>query len=364
MLKKLAPGFVILAIPLTTSVMAAEEPIVNVYNWSDYIAEDTIQKFEEETGIKVNYDVFDSNEVLEAKMLAGQSGYDVVVPTASFMARQIVAGAFAPLDTSMLPNLANLDPVIAERVSAFDPGNEHSVTYLWGTTGIGYNKAAIEERMPDAPVGSWDMVFDPDVVSKFADCGVSLLDAPAEIVPAALNYLDLDPNSEEKSDLEQAEELLLKIRPHIRYFHSSQYINDIANGDTCLALGWSGDLLQSRDRANEADKGVEVVYSIPSEGALMWFDMLTVPVDAPHPENAHKFINFIMDAEVTAGITNYVSFASGNAASLEHVSDEVKADPAVFPSEDVMANLYVSHVTTPKYDRLRTRAWTRIKTGK
>jgi putrescine transport system substrate-binding protein len=342
---------------------AAEEAVLNVYNWSDYIAEDTISNFEKQTGIKVNYDVFDSNEVLEAKLLAGKSGYDIVVPSASFMARQIQAGVFRKLDKSNIPNIVNVDPVIAERVAVYDPGNEYAVNYLWGTTGFGYNKAAIEKRMPDAPVGSWDMIFDPDVVSKFADCGVSLLDAPAEAFAAALQYLGLDPSSEDKADLQKAEELLLKIRPYIKYFHSSQYINDLANGDTCLAMGWSGDILQARDRANEADAGVEVVYTIPAEGALMWFDMLAIPVDAAQPDNAHKFINFVLDAKNGAEISDYVSYASGNAAAMELISDDVKSDPGVFPPQETMDKLFVAAVPSPKFDRLRTRAWTRVKTG-
>ncbi len=345
------------------AAFAEEEPVLNVYNWSDYIAEDTIAKFEEQSGIKVNYDVFDSNEVLEAKMLAGGSGYDIVVPSSAFLARQIVAGVFQPLDKSKLANVDNLDPTIAELVSQHDPNNEHAINYLWGTTGIGYDKVAITERMPDAPLDSWDLVFDPDVVSKFADCGVSVLDAPSEIVSAALHYLGLDPNSEDKGDLAKAEEHLQKIRPHIRYFHSSQYINDLANGDICLTVGWSGDILQARDRANEAGKGVEVVYKIPTEGALMWFDMLAIPVDAPHPENAHKFIDFLMDPEIMADITNYVSFASGNQASMAYVSEDVLNDEAVHPSKDVIAKLYVPRINTAKYDRIRTRAWTKVKTG-
>ncbi len=358
----LLAGIAAIAIAAHTA-HAEEEPVLNVYNWSDYIAEDTIEKFEAATGIKVNYDVFDSNEVLEAKMLAGGSGYDVVVPSSSFLARQIVAGVFQPLDTSKLANSGNLDPTISELVAQHDPGNEHSVNYLWGTTGVGYNKPAIEERMADAPLESWDMVFNPDVVAKFADCGVSMLDAPSEMVSAVLHYLGLDPNSEDKDDLAKAEEHLQKIRPHIRYFHSSQYINDLANGDICLTVGWSGDILQARDRANEAGKGVEVVYTIPTEGAMMWFDMLAIPVDAPHPGNAHKFIDFLMSAEVMADITSYVSFASGNEASLAYVSEDVLNDEAVYPSKDVIAKLYVPRINTPKYDRIRTRAWTKVKTG-
>ncbi|MGH1483160.1 MAG: polyamine ABC transporter substrate-binding protein [Geminicoccales bacterium] len=342
---------------------AEEEPVLNVYNWSDYIAEDTIEKFEAASGIQVNYDVFDSNEVLEAKMLAGGAGYDIVVPTSAFLARQIIAGVFQPLDKSKLANYGNLDPAISELVKQHDPDNEHAINYLWGTTGIGYNKPAIMERMADAPVDSWDLALDPDVVANFADCGVSMLDAPSEMVSAVLHYLGLDPNSEDKADLAKAEEHLLKIRPHIRYFHSSQYINDLANGDICLTIGWSGDILQARDRADEAGKGVEVVYTIPTEGAMMWFDMLAIPVDAPHPENAHQFIDFLMEPEIMADITSYVSFASGNAASMAYVDEGVLNDQAVHPSKDVIAKLYVPRINSAKYDRIRTRAWTKVKTG-
>jgi len=335
----LLTGVAIVAMAAQTA-LAEEEPVLNVYNWSDYIAEDTIA-FEEQTGIKVNYDVFDSNEVLEAKLLAGGTGYDIVVPTSAFLARQIVAGVFQPLDKSKLANIGNLDTAIADLVTQHDPGNEHAINYMWGTTGIGYNKAAILERMPDAPLDSWDLIFNPDVVANFADCGVSVLDAPSEIVSAALHYLGLDPNSEDAADLAKAEEQLQKVRPHLRYFHSSQYINDLANGDICLTVGWSGDILQARDRAIEAGKGVDVVYTIPTEGALMWFDMLAIPVDAPHPENAHKFLDFLMEPEVIADVTNYVSYANGNQAAVAHISEDVLNDEAVYPSKDVIAKLYV-----------------------
>ena len=239
---------------LVGNAIAQEEAVVNVYNWSDYIAEDTIEKFEAETGIKVNYDVFDSNEIVEAKLLTGNSGYDVVVPSASFLERQIQAGLFQKLDKSKLSNLGNMDSAIMDTVKTNDPDNEHAVVYMWGTTGFGYNVQKIAERMPDAPVGSWAMIFDKDIVSKFADCGVSLLDAPAEVIPAALKYLGLDPLSESADDLAKAEELITSVRPYIRYFHSSQYISDLANGDTCIAHGYSGDILQARDRAAEADQ--------------------------------------------------------------------------------------------------------------
>lgn len=349
---------------LTASpALAQEEPVLNVYNWSDYIAEDTIANFEAETGISVNYDVFDSNEVLEGKLLTGNTGYDVVVPSASFMERQIVAGVFQKLDKDKLTNLGNMDTALMEQVEASDPGNEHSVIYMWGTTGIGYNVDMIAERMEDAPVDSWDMIFDPEIAARFEDCGISLLDAPTEIVPAALNYLGLDPLSQDAGDLEQAEALIMSIRPYIRYFHSSQYISDLANGDTCLAVGWSGDVLQARDRAWEADAGVSVEYSIPKEGALVWFDMLAIPADAPHPDNAHKFIDYVMDAQVAADISNYVYYANGNAASVPMIDLEVTEDPAIYPTEAAKENLYAVRAYSPQFDRLVTRAWTRIKTG-
>lgn len=348
---------------LVSGAMAQEEPVVNIYNWSDYIAEDTIAKFEAETGIKVNYDVFDANEIVEAKLLTGASGYDVVVPTASFLERQIQAGLFQPLDKSKLPNLANMDTAIMGQVKANDPDNAHAVVYMWGTTGIGYNIAKINERMADAPVDSWDMIFDPEIAAKFADCGISLLDAPTEVVPAALRYLGLDPRSESADDLEKAEALIASIRPYIRYFHSSQYISDLANGDVCIAHGYSGDVLQARDRAAEADQGVEVAYTIPKEGAVVWFDMMAIPADAPHPENAHKFIDFIMQPQIAADISNYVYYANANAASFDLIEKEVTGDPAIYPPEEVKQNLFANKSHALRYDRLLTRTWTRIKTG-
>jgi putrescine transport system substrate-binding protein len=347
----------------SASALAQEEKALNIYNWSDYIAEDTIANFEAETGIDVTYDVFDSNEVLEAKLLTGSSGYDLVVPTANFLERQIQAGVFMPLDKSKIPNLGNLDESLMEEVAAHDPDNAHAIIYMWGTTGFGYNVAMIEERMPDAPVDSFAMLFDPEVVANFADCGVSLLDAPQDVVPPVLNYLGLDPNSEDPDDLAKAEALLLEIRPYIRYFHSSQYINDLANGEICLAMGWSGDILQARDRAAEADRGVEVAYTIPKEGTILWFDMLAIPADAPHPENAHAFLNYLLEPEVTAAITNYVYYANANGAATEFVEDEVRNDPGIYPSDEVKENLFSVLAKSPRYDRLLTRSWTKIKTG-
>ncbi|MFQ5623613.1 MAG: polyamine ABC transporter substrate-binding protein [Paracoccaceae bacterium] len=347
-----------------TTPVAAQDRVLNVYNWSDYIAEDTLEKFEAATGIKVNYDVYDSNEVLEAKMLAGNSGYDVVVPTSDFVQRQIAAGVYMPLDKSKLPNLKNMDPDLMKNAAAYDPGNEHSVVYMWGTTGIGYNVKMVEERLgADAPTDSWALVLDPDVTAKLADCGISMLDAPTEMLPAAMNYAGLDPNSMSPDDFRKGAEILKAVRPNIRYFHSSQYINDLANGDICVAVGWSGDVFQALARAEEAENDVEIAYVIPKEGALQWFDMLTIPADAPHPDLAHEFINFIMDAQITADITNYVWYASANAAAMPLVDEEIKSDPGIFPTEEAKKNLWAAVVYDSRTDRLVTRLWTEVKTG-
>ena len=261
----------------------AADKVLHVYNWSDYIAEDTIKKFEAKTGIKVTYDVYDSNEVLEAKMLAGSSGYDVVVPTSDFLQRQIAAGVYAKLDKSKLPNLKNMDPDLMKAAANYDKGNEHAVIYMWGTTGIGYNTKMVAKRLGDkAPTDSWALVFDPANAAKLKDCGISFLDAPTEMIPAAMKYLGLDPRSTNKEDLEKGAAVIEKVRPFIRYFHSSQYISDLANGDVCVSVGWSGDVFQARDRASEAKKGVEIGYSIPKQGALQWFDMMAIPADSKH----------------------------------------------------------------------------------
>ncbi len=345
------------------SANAEEEKILNVYNWSDYIAEDTIENFEARTGIKVNYDVFDSNEVLEAKLLTGNSGYDVVVPTASFLERQIQAGVFAELDRSILPNHGNLDAEILARVDAHDPGNAHAIPYMWGTTGFGYNIDRVAATYADAPTDSWDMIFDPEVISKLSGCGVTLLDAPTEVFANLMNYLGRDPNGESREDVAAFEEHMLKIRPHIKYFHSSQNINDLANGEICVAMGWSGDMLIARDRAAEADQGVNIDYVIPKEGAVIWFDTMAVPSDAPHPGNAHLFLDYMMEPDVIAAVSNYVFYANANSAAYDHVDDEVKMDPAIYPSDEVKANLFPDLADSAKFTRLLNRAWTRVKTG-
>lgn len=341
----------------------ADDRVVNVYNWSDYIAEDTIQKFEEKTGIKVVYDVFDSNEVLEAKLLSGSSGYDVVVPSAEFMARQIGAGIYQPLNKEALTNFGNLDPAILALLARMDPDNTYGLPYMEYTTGIGYNVDKVKERIGEDKIGSWDMIFDPETVAKLQDCGVAILDSPTDLYPAARNYLGLEADSKDSGDLEKATELLKSIRPYVRYFHSSQYINDLANGDICVAVGYSGDVLQARDRAAEAGQGVTVAYAVPREGALVGFDMLGVPSDAPHPEEAWAFINFILEPEIAADITNYVYFANPNTEATQHVDEEVRNDPGIYPSAEVREKLFTTTPDPQRYTRKQTRAWTSIKTG-
>ncbi|MBV7378798.1 polyamine ABC transporter substrate-binding protein [Maritimibacter dapengensis] len=337
---------------------------VRVYNWSDYIDEDLLTKFEEETGLELVYDVFDSNEVLETKMLAGGSGYDVVVPTGTFLQRQISAGAFQKLDKSQLPNIDNMWDVISDRTDKYDPGGEYAINYMWGTTGIGANVGKVTEILgEDAPLDSWDLVFDPANMEKLAECGVHFLDAPAEMIPAALNYIGEDPDSHDPDVIAKAEEVFMPIRPYIQKFHSSEYIDALANGDICVAVGWSGDILQARDRAAEAENGVEIAYNAPSEGAQMWFDQMAIPVDAPNPEGAHVFLNFIMDAENMAQASNYVYYANGNKASQEFLVEDVIDDPAIYPSEEALNNLFTTTPYPQRVQRDVTRLWTKIKSG-
>lgn len=342
---------------------AEEEKVLHVYNWSDYIAEDTIANFEKQTGIKVTYDVFDSNDMVETRLLAGNSGFDVVVPSASFLERQIKAGVFQKLDKSQLPNLKNMDPDIQQRVALHDAGNEHSVVYLWGTTGIGYNVDKVKKILGDKPLDSWDQIFDPKQLAKFKDCGVSVLDAPDEILKVVLQWMGRDPNSQKEEDLVAAQEKLMAVRPYIRKIHSSQYIDDLANGELCVAIGWSGDILQARDRAEEAGQGVKVAYSIPKEGTIVWFDMLAIPADAKHPKNAHKFINYLLEPQVAANNSNFVNYANGNAASLPMVNDEVKNDPNVYPTPEVKAKLFPSLAYGEQATSVMARLWQKFTTG-
>jgi putrescine transport system substrate-binding protein len=349
------------AIPLSAQ---AQERVVNVYNWSDYIDPTIIDDFTKETGIKVVYDNYDSNEILETKLLAGGSGYDVVVPTASpFMARQIEAGVYQKLDKSKLPNIVNMWDVVAERVAKYDPGNEYSVNYMWGTTAIGYNTKKVSDALGIEMIDSWDVFFNPDKISKLADCGVYVLDSPTDILPTTLRYLGLDPESKSADDFAKAEEALTKIRPYIRKFHSSEYINALANGDICLAVGFSGDIFQARDRAAEADQGVDIAYAIPKEGAEMWFDQMAIPADAKHVEEAHAFINYMMKPEVAAKATNYVFYASGNKAAQQFIDKEILDDPSIYPDEATLQKLFTVSPYDPKTQRIVTRVWTKITTG-
>jgi putrescine transport system substrate-binding protein len=350
------------ALALTAGSALAQE--VRVYNWSDYIDEDLLTEFEEETGITLIYDVFDSNEVLETKMLAGGSGYDVVVPSGTFLQRQIAAGAFQKLDPSKLPNLDNMWDVVASRTEQYDPGNEYSINYMWGTTGIGANVGKVTEILgDDAPINSLELVLNPDNMEKLAACGVMFLDAPAEMIPMALKYIGEDPNSHDPDVIAKAEDVFAAVRPYISKFHSSEYIEALANGDVCVAVGWSGDILQARDRAAEADNGNEIVYNAPVEGAQMWFDQMAIPVDAPNPDAAHTFLNFIMDAENMAAASNYVYYANGNLASQEFLVEDVIGDPAIYPDEDTLENLFTTTPYDAQVQRVVTRLWTKIKSG-
>jgi putrescine transport system substrate-binding protein len=347
---------------LVATVASAEE--VRVYNWSDYIDESLLEKFEQETGIDLIYDVFDSNEVLETKLLAGGSGYDVVVPSGTFLQRQISAGAFQKLDFSKLPNSKNLWDMVKDRTAQYDPGNEYSINYMWGTTGIGVNVGKVQELLgEDAPIDSLALIFDPANMSKLAECGVHFLDAPAEMIPAALQYLGEDPNSHDPDVIAKAEDVFMGVRPHIQKFNSSEYINALANGEICVAVGWSGDILQARDRAAEAENGVEIAYNAATEGAQMWFDQMAIPVDAPNVDGAHKFLNFIMNAENMATASNYVYYANGNKASQPMLLEDVIGDTAIYPDEKTLSNLFTTTPYDARVQRVVTRLWTKIKSG-
>ncbi|BCH26644.1 polyamine ABC transporter substrate-binding protein [Mesorhizobium sp. L-8-3] len=361
--KAISLSAVAVAAALLPLQAGAQEKVVNVYNWSDYIDASVLEDFTKETGIKVVYDVFDSNEVLETKLLAGGSGYDVVVPTGNFLARQIQAGVFQKLDKSKLPNLSNMWDVVSERTAKYDPGNEYSINYMWGTVGIGYNTRKVKDALGIDKIDSWDVVFDPDKLSKLADCGVYMLDSPSDILPTLFKFMGIDPETTSADDFAKAEEAMLKIRPYIRKFHSSEYINALANGDICLAVGWSGDVFQARDRAAEADQGVVVDYVVPNEGAEMWFDQMAIPADAPHVEEAHAFLNFIMKPEVVAKASNFTYFANGNKASQEFIEKDILDDPAIYPDAAMLQKLFTVSPYDPKTQRLVTRTWTRIVTG-
>jgi putrescine transport system substrate-binding protein len=347
----------------------AQERVVNIYNWSDYIDPKVLEDFTKETGIKVRYDTFDSNEILETKLLAGKTGYDVVVPSQTFLKRLIDAGVFQKLDKSKLPNLQHAWPEITKRLQIYDPGNQYAVNYMWGTTGIGYNVQKVKERLGAIPLDTWDIIFKPEILSKLQDCGIHALDAPEELLPSALKYLGLNPDSKDPKEIEKAGELILKIRPFIQKFHSSEYINALASGDICLAIGWSGDIFQARARAREvAEKtgkpAVEIDYVLPKEGALMWFDSFAIPKDAPNAEAAYLFIDYMMRPEVAARNSNAISYASGNITSQKGIEKLILENPSIYPTPEVFNRLYTVTPYPARIQRTVTRVWTKVKTGR
>jgi len=351
------------AAPAASAASSTPAKVLNLYIWSDYLAPNTLSEFEKQSGIKVHAAYYDSNETLETKLLAGSSGFDVVVPTASYFERQIKAGVYLKLDKSKLPNLKNLDSQLMAKVAQHDPDNAHGVIYLWGTNGIGYNEKMVKALMPDAPLDSWRLVFDPLIASKVAKCGISVLDSPAEMMRAVFNYLGKDPNTQDSKDLAQAEAVLAKIRPFIRNINSSEYIEALANGDLCIAVGYNGDVMQARDRAREANKGIDIKYAIPKEGTILWFDMLAVPKDAPDPESAYAYINYIMTPQVTADISNFKRYANANAAADPLVLADVKADAAIYPTAEQRQRLSVQLADSAEQTRAITRVWQKFKTG-
>ena len=361
-----SPALVAAALALLIAAPAhAQQRIVNVYNWSDYIEPSLLDNFTQQTGIKVRYDTFDSNDTLETKLLAGKSGYDVVVPTGFFLERQIKAGVFQKLDKSKLPNLVNIWPEIAQRLAAYDPGNLYAVNYMWGTTGIGYNVAKAREALGgDGKIDSWEVVFKPELLAKFKGCGVYLLDSADDIMPAALQYLGFDPNSHKEAELQKAADLLVKVRSSVRKFHSSEYLDALATGEACFAVGFSGDVKQAQKRAAEAKNGVEIAYAIPKEGAQLWFDNLAIPRDAKHVAEAHAFIDFLQRPEVAAKNSDFISYANGNLASQKFIDKAVLEDPNIYPDEATMSRLYTIKAYDAATQRLLNRQWTRIKTGK
>ncbi|WP_124322750.1 polyamine ABC transporter substrate-binding protein [Pseudomonas chlororaphis] len=349
---------------LTLAVSAYAAPTVHIYNWSDYIGQSTLADFEKATGIKPLYDVFDSNETLEGKLLAGRTGYDVVVPSNHFLGKQIKAGAFQKLDKAQLPDYSNLDPVLLKRLEKNDPGNQYAVPYLWGTNGIGYNVEKVKAALGVDKIDSWAMLFEPENIKKLSSCGVAFLDSADEMLPAVLNYMGLDPNSQNPDDYKKAEAKLLAVRPYVTYFNSSKYISDLANGEICVAAGFSGDVFQAKARAAEAGKGIEIAYVIPKEGGNLWFDMLAIPKDAGNVKQAHAFINYLLKPEVIAQVSDSVGYANPNPKAGELMDQSVRKDEAVYPAQEIVDKLYVNSELPPKIQRLMTRSWTKVKSGK
>jgi len=342
---------------------AAEEKILNVFNWADYIAPETLSGFEKEYGIHVNYDLYDSTEIVESKLLSGSTGYDVVFHSYRYSARLIPIGIYRPLDRSRLPLWGNLDPWVLKMMDAYDPGNRFGVPYMWGSTGFAYNFTMVEQRLPGAPLDSAAMIFDPKVVSRLADCGVTLLDEPTDVIPMVMLYLGHDPNSLDPDDLAEAEAQLKLVRPYIRYFSSARMINDLPNEEVCVAMSWAGDYAQAKARAAEVGRDVDLRYTMPKEGSLIWVDGIFIPADARHADNAHLFLNYLMRPQVIAQITNLIHYANANLASLPYVDPAIRDDPAVYPPAEDRDKLHFGRVFGPKDERRRVRVWSRVKTG-
>jgi len=339
----------------------AEDNQLNIYNWADYIGRSTIDAFQKQTGIKVVYDTYDSDAALEAKVMAGDTGYDLVTTSTDFFARQIKAGVYQTIDKSKLPNWENLDPAILQVMAQYDPGNAHAVPYLHGVNGFAYNVDLVRARMPNAPLNSLDMIFKPEIISKFADCGVSFMDNAEDVIQLALNYLHLDPNTQKPEDFKAVEKLLLAVRPYIRSFDSEAFMNALPNKELCIAMSWSGDYETALARARSAGVKINLAFTVPKEGANIWYDAWLIPAGAPHPEAALRFLNFIMDPKVIAGVTNDIHYGNDNLAANTFVDPAILHNPAVYPTPSMV--LYESHEVSPATERLRTRTWTRIKTG-
>jgi len=341
----------------------AHERVVSVYNWADFIAKSTVADFEQATGIKVDYDTFDSDQTLEAKMLAGGSGYDVVSTATNYFSRQIRAGAYRKLDRARLTGWANLDPKVLALMAEADPGNQYAVPYLHAINGFAYNVAMVRERMPDAPVDSLDLIFKPEVVRRFADCGVTFLDSAEDVLQLALAYLHLDPNTSRTEDYAAAEALVLKVRPYVRTFDSAEYINTLANQEACIAMSWSSDYAVSMARMRQAGVDVKLAFTVPKEGANATYSAMLIPVDAPHVEEAHEFLNFLLRPEVIAKITNETHYANENLAARPFVLPEILNDPTLYMTPEIMKRLYLTSEVSAATERMRTRIWTRIKTA-
>ncbi|ROS00089.1 putrescine transport system substrate-binding protein [Sinobacterium caligoides] len=361
--KWLRPILLVLLLMFSMSIESAEQRVLNIYNWSDYIAPATIENFERHSGIKVIYDVFDSNDTLEVKLLTGKSGYDIVVPSNNFLARQIQAGLFQPLDKSKLPLYVNLDPQLMKRLEASDPDNLYGIPYLWGTTGLGFNVAMLKERLGERfPLDSWNLLLDPMISTQLRDCGVGILDAWDELFPIIFNYIGEDPSTHDVKVFKgEAYRQMNRLRPNVATIHSSSYIKDLAAGDLCLALGWVGDVYQARTRALEAGSGIDVSYIIPKEGAPIWFDMIAIPKDAPNPDEAHEFINFLLQPEVIAEISNYVAYPNAVPASKPFLDEALRNNANIYPDEEVMKRLFVLEVYPASIDRFAARLWGRFR---